>query len=252
VLAWGFLDQHQLDATDTFDPDYNADVARHTLAAAVKRAVGKDAAASIDQQVVCDLAARALLEQSATADLLVVGARGLGGFKSLLLGSVSTQCLHHARCPVTVVRPGTDPVRHVTERIVVGIDGSPTAQRALRWALDLARQDHAEVEVVHAWQPAVIGGPLTPVLVDAKVWNDAAERTLDQTIAAEDTTGVHLARTLSCGSAAAALIDAAHDADLVVVGSRGRGGFTGMLLGSVSHQVAHHAPCPLVVVPPEG
>ena len=252
VLAWGFLDQHQLDATDTFDPDYNAEVARQTLAAAVERAVGEEAAAQIAQEVVCDLPARALVERSAAADLLVVGARGLGGFKSLLLGSVGNQCIDHARCPVVVVRPGTDPVRHLTERIVVGIDGSPTARRALRWALDLARQNHAEVEVVHAWQPAVIGGAFTPVLVDPKVWNDAAERTIDQAIAAEDTTGVDVTRTLSCGGAAGAILDAARDADLVVVGSRGLGGFAGMLLGSVSHQVAHHARCPVVVVRPDG
>jgi nucleotide-binding universal stress UspA family protein len=252
VLAWGFLDQHQLDATDTFDPGYNAEVARKTLAAAVERAVGTDAAADIEQEVVCDLAARALVERSATADLLVVGARGLGGFKSLLLGSVSNQCLDHASCPVAVVRPGIDPVRHLAERIVVGIDGSPTAQRALHWALDLARENNARVEVVHAWQPAVIGGPFTPVVADPKVWNEAAERTLDQAIAAVDTAGIDVARNLSCSSAAAAILDAAHDADLVVVGSRGLGGFAGMLLGSVSHQVAHHAPCPVVVVPPDG
>jgi nucleotide-binding universal stress UspA family protein len=150
------------------------------------------------------------------------------------------------------VRSDIDPVRHVTERIVVGIDGSPTAQRALRWALALARACHAEVEVVHAWRPMVVGGPLAPVTVDPDIWSEAAQRTIDQAIAAEDTADVDVARTLSCSTAASAILDAAQDADLVVVGSRGRGGFAGLLLGSVSHQVAHHAPCPVVVVPPDG
>jgi nucleotide-binding universal stress UspA family protein len=257
VLAWSYLDQHQLEATGTFDPAYNEEVARKTLAAAVERAVGAEAAADVDQEVVCDLAARALIERSADADLLVVGARGLGGFKSLLLGSVSNQCLHHATCPIAIVRSDIDPVRHVTERIVVGIDGSPTAQRALRWALDLAGTGHAEVEVVHAWQPVVLGGPFAPVMVDTETWGDAARRTLDEALAAEDTTDVHVTRNLTCGGAANAILDAARGADgsdradLVVVGSRGRGGFAGLLLGSVSHQVAHHAPCPVVVVPPD-
>lgn len=252
VLAWSFLDQHQLEATETFDPDYNEQVARETLAAVVERAVGAEAAAGIEQEIVCDLAAGALIERSADADLLVVGARGLGGFKSLLLGSVGSQCLHHAHCPVAIVRADIDPVRHVTERIVVGVDGSPTAQRALRWALDLARPAHAEVEVVHAWTPVVLGGPFAPVVVDTETWSDAAVRTLDQAVAAEDTSGVHVTRNLSCNGAASAILDAADGADLVVVGSRGRGGFAGLLLGSVSHQVAHHAPCPIVVVPPDG
>jgi nucleotide-binding universal stress UspA family protein len=252
VLAWSFLDQHQLQATDSFDPDYNEEAARRTLADVVCRAVGAEAAAGVDLEVVCDLPTAVLVDRSADADLLVVGARGLGGFKSLLLGSVSDQCLRHARCPVAVVRAGVEPVRHVTERIVVGVDGSPTAQRALRWAIELARPAHATVDVVHAWQPAVLGGPLAPVVVEADAVGAAAQRTLDEAIASIDATGVEVGRVLSCGGAAGAILDAASDADLVVVGSRGCGGFTGMLLGSVSHQVAHHAPCPVVVVPPDG
>jgi nucleotide-binding universal stress UspA family protein len=90
------------------------------------------------------------------------------------------------------------------------------------------------------------------VIVDPETWSEAAERTIDQAIAAEDTTGVHVTRIVSCTGAASAILDATDGADLVVVGSRGRGGFAGMLLGSVSHQVAHHAPCPVVVVPPDG
>jgi nucleotide-binding universal stress UspA family protein len=250
VHAWECLDRHQLEVTHTFDLDDNVAVARKVLAGSVERALG-DGAAHIDQDIVCDQPGPALVARSIGANLLVVGARGLGGFKSLLLGSVSNHCIHHSHCPVVVVRPGIDPVRHVTERIVVGIDGSPTAQRALRWALDMARQSHATVEIVHAWQAAIVGGPFTPVTVDPKASADAAERALDQALALEDTKGVHVARNLSCGGAALAIIDAAAGADLVVVGSRGRGPLGRMLLGSVGNQVAHHAPCPVAVVPPE-
>jgi nucleotide-binding universal stress UspA family protein len=254
VHAWGYLDEGQLKATHTFDPDVNAEVARKILAEAVDRAVGPEDAASIGLEVVCDLASSALVERSADADLLVVGSRGMGGFRRLLVGSVSDQCLRHASCPVVVVRPGVDPARRVRERIVVGVDGSPTAQRALRWALDMARPGHAEVEVVHTWQPPVAAGPLAvaPMVFDPELWSDDAERMVDEALASVDTTGVHVVRNVGCGTAAQVILDAARDADLVVVGSRGRGGFAGLLLGSVSQQVAHHAPCPVAVVPPAG
>lgn len=187
----------------------------------------------------------------------MVGSRGLCGFKSLLVGSVSDQCLRHAHCPVVVVRPATEPAEPgragKRERIVVGVDGSATSQRALQWALDMARPTHAEVEIVHSWVPPVDGVPLTPAFAfDPQMAIETANRTVDEAIAAADATGVEVVRTVVCGGAATVLIEAAHAADLVVVGSRGRGGFAGLLLGSVSHQVAHHAPCHVVVVPPDG
>ena len=175
VHAWSYVDQSQLKVTHGFDPDDNAEAARKILGEAVEHAVATEAAESIELEVVCDLAPSALVERSTEADLLVVGSRGMGGFLSLLVGSVSDQCLRHASCPVAVVRPGIEPARHVRQRIVVGVDGSPTAQRALRWALDMARPGHGEVEVVHTWQPMVAAGPLTPAAAfDPELWNDAA------------------------------------------------------------------------------
>ncbi|MEO8698253.1 MAG: universal stress protein, partial [Acidimicrobiales bacterium] len=113
--------------------------------------VGTRRAATIESRVVLDLAARALLDASARADVLVVGARGRGGFRGLLLGSVSQQCLHHATCPVTIVREGLHDFGQAIARIVVGIDGSPTARRAFEWAVDTGRIHQSSVEVVHAW-----------------------------------------------------------------------------------------------------
>jgi nucleotide-binding universal stress UspA family protein len=118
VLAWSLLDQHHPDGR-TFSPTYGPTEARQALAIYVERArageateaaegeagVAPNAAAAVELEVVNDLPARALLDASARADLLVVGARGLGGFRGLLLGSVSQQCAHHAPCPVVIIRP---------------------------------------------------------------------------------------------------------------------------------------------------
>ena len=141
------------------------------------------------------------------------------------------------------------------ERIVVGIDGSETSQRALRWALDEARLRHATVEVVHAWhQPYTAGyadGYGVPT-VDPTIDSDAARQTIDRAVEAEDVTGLPapVARIVACDGAANLILTTAKGADLVVIGSRCRGGFAGLLLGSVSHQVAHHSPCPAIIVPP--
>lgn len=138
------------------------------------------------------------------------------------------------------------------QRIVVGIDGSDGARRALRWALEEAVLRHAQVEVVHAWHlPYVSGDPFIATAFDPALYEDTARTLLDNAVDREDTSGLVAPpeRTLVCGSAASALLQSAKAADLVVVGSRGLGGFTGLLLGSVSHQVAHHADCPAVVVP---
>jgi nucleotide-binding universal stress UspA family protein len=248
LLAWGLLDQHHATGEE-FDPAYDSRDAAEALAAVVAAAV-PDVAGTITEQVVCDLPARALIDASETADLVVVGARGLGGFRRLLLGSVSEQVLHHARCPVAVVREVAEGTRARTaERVVVGVDGSEDARRALRWALDEGRGRGATVHVVHAWAPPFVDiSGLLPVSGDADVQR-AAEQVLQDMVAAADTTGVAVEAVAVPGPPSAAILEAAAGADLVVVGSRGRGGFAGLLLGSVGRQVAAHAPCPVVVVP---
>lgn len=137
-------------------------------------------------------------------------------------------------------------------RIVVGVDGSKGSQLALEWAVDEARLQSAQLCVLHAWhEPYVSGSPLSQMAVNVRLIEDAAHQILDETVDAIDAS--ELAHPIEkqlvfCGAATALLL-AAEDADLVVVGSRGRGGFLGLLLGSVSDQVVHHAPCPVVVVP---
>ncbi len=255
VLAWGFLDQHHATNTEPFDPSYDHADAVAALDVFVIQAVGSDAAAHVERQVVCDLPARALLDASADASLLVVGVRGLGGFRDLLLGSVSQQALHHATCPIAIVR-SDGATRHngSKERIVVGTDGSETARRALRWAIEEARVRGASLEVVHSWHAPDVGGyPYGSASFDMAPFEAAARQTLDAAVAEEDASGLAEPpqRLLVMGSAAQAILKSAEGADLVVMGSRGLGGFKELLLGSVSHQVAQHADCPTVIVPPE-
>jgi nucleotide-binding universal stress UspA family protein len=251
VLAWGFLDQHHPTPGMPFDPAYGETDAAAALETIVATVVKTPQDVTIEETVVNDLPAAALLDACAGADLLVVGARGLGPVRSLLLGSVSQACLHHATCPVGIVREGIDHAAESIERIVVGIDGSETAGHALRWSLAEGRAHQASVEVVHAWSvPYSVGAPFVAVF-DPAPMEAAARRTLDAAVDSADTSHLPapVTRTLSYGGASAALLDSARDADLVVVGSRGFGGFKGLVLGSVSHQVAHHATCPVIVLP---
>ena len=137
-----------------------------------------------------------------------------------------------------------------TARIVVGVDGSEGAHLALDWAYAEAALRHATLEVVHAWNFPYYGAIAPSAYVDPQLVKDAAQALLDQLV--DEYTGrsdVVVSGRLVEGPAAAALCAEAKGADLLVVGSRGRGGFTGLLLGSVGQQVTHHAPCPVVVIP---
>lgn len=260
VMAWNYLDQAHAGPGGRFDPAYSEVAVSTRLEEAVTEAVGLDAARGLSKQVVNDMPAAGLIAAADDADLLAVGARGLGGFRALLLGSVSEQCLHHAPCPVAVVRAmdlpapgvGTSPEDPERERIVVGVDGSKPAQHALRWAMEEARKRLATLEAVYAWRsPAVGVGPGIYTL-DTQTIEEESRRILTDAVAREEPiqlpTPVHY--TILCGPPGQVILEAAKGADLVVMGTRGRGGFKGLLLGSASHQVARHAPCPVVVAPP--
>lgn len=146
-------------------------------------------------------------------------------------------------------------------KIVVGVDGSPGAHEALLWALTEARIRGATLHVVHAWtvpfletlpEPWVVGltppGPSVEEVYERL--RSAANDVLDASVrAAQEEPGVEIEGELLEGHAVAELLKAARDAELLVVGARGHGGFAGLLLGSVSQQCAQHAQCPLVVVP---
>jgi nucleotide-binding universal stress UspA family protein len=138
-------------------------------------------------------------------------------------------------------------------RIVVGIDASEDSLRALRWALEEAKLRDASVELVHAYPiPELTAMPMIVTLPSDDELQKAAEQVLADALASVGGAGdVPVATVARPGSPAAILCDVAKGAELMVVGARGLGGFRGLLLGSVSHQVVAHSPCPVVTVLPE-
>jgi nucleotide-binding universal stress UspA family protein len=195
--------------------------------------------------------AAAVVEASKGASVIVLGARGHGGFSGLLLGSVSQHAARHAACPVVTVRAPQDPRSH---RVVVGVDGSDSAENALARALEHAQLRHGDVTAILGWRgPTLHGiGVAVSISEDARQQHQQQRHQdqLEDWLAPWRTKfpDVRLEGEAIPGHAGRLLIDASHHASVVVVGSRGRGAFTGLLLGSVSQAVLDHARCPIAVV----
>ena len=195
----------------------------------------------------------ALLESAADADLLVLGGRRHGALAGLLLGSVAHQCVHHAPCPVVLVPSDPEHLPWAGRPVVVGIDGSEPATSALVWAADEAGRRAVPLHVVHAWDAPYLSPPGAIVAVNREAIEADSHRLLDSIV--DGVVGRALHRPPAVEKLAVpegpgrALVEAGEGAGLVVVGTRGRGGFAELLLGSVSQHVIHHAPGPVVVVP---
>lgn len=203
-------------------------------------------------------AAHALLERSEGAALLVVGSRGRGAMRSALLGSVALHCATHAPCPVVVVHP-TAADSPPSGRIVVGVDGSESSRTALAAALEEAARTGAEVEAVATYVVTDYWVDLAGIVIPTtdEIRSDLAQRTqrlVDDVLAQrpdrEAAPGPTVRTTAVEGPAGDVLIHHARSADLLVVGSRGRGAFRGLLLGSVALHCAMRAACPVMVVHP--
>jgi nucleotide-binding universal stress UspA family protein len=207
----------------------------------------------VTTELVVAAPAPVLVERSRTAALVVVGCRGLGAFAGRLLGSVSAQVAEHAHCPVVVVRGREAADR---QQVVVGSDGSACARAAVGFAFEEASLRQWGLLVVHAWAPpAVPGGRADrPRPGDVEAIETAGARLLAETLAEwEDKyPDVQVQRRVLQTNPAKALVAESATAGLVVVGSRGRGGFAGLLLGSTSRVVLHHASCPVAVVHANG
>ncbi|EUA10863.1 universal stress protein [Mycobacterium kansasii 732] len=197
-----------------------------------------------------------LVELSAEAELVVVGSYGRGAVARAVLGSVGSALLRRANCPVAVVRDpdpaAADPAHRAQLQqapVVVGIDGSPVSELATAIAFDEASRRGVELKAVHAWSDLeVVDLPgLDWATVKAEAEQTVAERLAGWQERYPDVT-VH--RLVVCDRPARELIDQAQSAQLVVLGSHGRGGFTGMLLGSVSNAVVHSVRTPVIVARP--
>jgi nucleotide-binding universal stress UspA family protein len=186
-----------------------------------------------------------LCDMAEGADLLVVGSRGLGGFKGLILGAVGAYCANAAPTAVAVVPGDWDPRSSAHDDIVIGVDGSPNSIAAVRWA-DEWSPDSTKLRVMSAWSyPVSFDGLMTDF--DSTALEEAC---LNTAAAAADLIQHH-AHEASCirSDARVALPKAADHADMLVIGARGHGGLGRMLLGSVASSIVHHLTVPTVLVP---
>lgn len=222
----------------------------------------REAEQSVDVETFTALeeAPLALIRQSHPGDLIVLGTRGMGTVKSMLVGSVSVRVSAQAPCPVVVV-PSDDQGKPATtklDRIVVGVDDSPTARRALGLAVSMAAETDADLVVVNSWEVPYPYDPIAMTAAGYQPQDDVFEMQSEKVVAEliadvmddqrEDiNVEVSVVRTQS--SPVDALLEAAKEADAIVVGSRGRGTVRGLLLGSVSQGVLHRSHIPVVVLP---
>ncbi|MFI1461896.1 universal stress protein [Nocardia carnea] len=218
-------------------------------AAHVARTAGTDRPpVSVTTEVTEELPPHALLTRSAQARMLVVGSRGMGAFSRGLLGSVSTTVARHTHCPVVVVRsPAVLDAVTVRQPVLVGVDGTDNSAPAVAAAFDEASRRETGLIALHAWSDT--SGLEVPV----RGWDAAraeAEAVLAESLAgyAEQFPDVEVERIITADRPVRSLLDASAGTQLVVVGSHGRGGFTGMLLGSTSNALLHALDTPLLIV----
>ncbi len=208
----------------------------------------------VDKELSAEGAAAALVAASADARLVVTGSRGLSRIAAGLLGSVSYTVAAHAACPSVIVRTDRTSLPDAEHPVVVGADGSPAAAAAVRVAADVAARTGAGLRIVSVGH---LGSPEAAAYAEtARAGTEhtrSVRQLLDTTLdeAAEAAREQHPDLTVETealfGRPGQVLAELGQNAGLVVVGSRGRGGFSGMLLGSVSHTVIHACPCPVLV-----
>ncbi|MGW5112657.1 universal stress protein [Nocardia sp. NPDC004123] len=189
-----------------------------------------------------------LMDLSRDARMVVLGSRGLGALRRGLLGSVATAVTHHSHCPVAVIHTtaAADPVS-ARQPVLVGVDGTPNSVAALELAFEEASLRKTGLTALHAWSD--VSGPYLPM----SGWETVEEQ--ERATFGEEMAGyterypdVAVRRILVKDRPVRSMLDESERSQLVVVGSHGRGGFTGMLLGSTSDALLHSVDCPIVIV----
>jgi nucleotide-binding universal stress UspA family protein len=211
--------------------------------------VGDSDAADLRTEVVYSAVVPALIDASRQAGMIVIGSRGMSALGRFLLGSVSDGLLHHGYGPVVIIRGDKALAVDQTAPVLLGIDGSPASEAASALAFDEASRRGVHLVALHVWSDVGI----FPILgMDWRDYETQGEEVLAERLAGwqEQYPDVTVQRRLECDKPAHWLIEESHHAQLVVVGSHGRGGFPGMLLGSVSSAVAHSVEVPVIVVRP--
>jgi nucleotide-binding universal stress UspA family protein len=231
-------------------PGWQEDNGRHVIDQARKTlsaSLGSSEPPEIRAEMVYSSVVPALIDASKEAWMIVVGSQGLGALGRLLLGSVTTGLVHYAHCPVAVIHSDESASPDPDAPVLLGIDGSSASEAATALAFDEASHRGVGLLALHVWSDVGV----FPVL--GMDWRDRERE--GQEILAERLAGwqerypdVRVERLLFCDKPSQWLLKVSERAQLVVVGSRGRGGFPGMLLGSVSSAVAQAAKVPVIVV----
>ena len=230
--------------------DQLLEAARHRLSRAARIAEDTSPGIETAPQVEIGAPIEVLGSEARRAQLLVLGDRGLGGVTGLVLGSVAVALAARGACPVVIVRGEPRSTDGSTDGpVVVGIDGSPVSEAALAFAFDAAAVRGAELVALHAWSPTAVDKALEPMMD----WDAVADE--EDAVLAERLSGwgqkypqITVRRSVVRDGAARALVDASRGAQLVVVGSRGRGEAAGLFLRAAAPSIVIVSPAPLDIV----
>ncbi|HHU66718.1 universal stress protein [Corynebacterium sp.] len=198
-----------------------------------------------------------LLDMSRDVTMIVMGSRGLGGLSGMVMGSVSAAVVSHASCPVVVVREDNT-VDESTKYgpVVIGVDGSDVSAKATEIAFAEADARGAELVAVHTWMDMQVQASLAGLSAAQQQWEEVEREQIDMLTErlqpmTDKYPNVEVRKVITRDRPVRALVESSEGAQLLVVGSHGRGGFKGMLLGSTSRALLQSAPCPMMVVRPE-
>jgi nucleotide-binding universal stress UspA family protein len=249
AFAWPHQALRRRGGQEQMHRDVLLAAAREQLGTAAEAAVRAEQGLDVQQQLIVGSPIPVLAEEAGRAQLLVLGHRGLGQVEGLLVGSVAAALAGHGPCPVVVLRGDEQPLESLP--VVVGVDGHSDA--AIAFAFEAAAARRVSVVAMHSWWQPVFEPEMAAVLFDRRAIQTEEERVLAQRLDgwADKYPGVFVERHVIADSPAVGLIEQARAAQLVVVGSRGRGAFASTVLGSVGNVLLHRSPCPVAMVRPE-